>query len=316
MMRICVEVKENQSYQPLKLLVDFIRVWYDERALSDRLSTASPDARHYLEAAIAKNTSDGNLRREILVTDTEMLMGQERYAAYLGAETVASLSEAELLVVQAACESDRQDALREIGEALTSESDEVGGDTAETYLARALYYRIQEDREKEIANLTAAIEWDYASPDQGARALVNRGVAYGKSGDHERAINDYTAVIERVNTPSDQVARALFNRGFAYGESGDHEREIDDYTAVIERENAPPDQVAWALYNRGVAYGESGDNERAIDDYTAVIERDNAPPDQVARALYNRGVAYGESGDNETRDRRLHGRHRTGQRVS
>ena len=37
LMRICVEVKENQSHEPLALLVDFIRAWYDQSDLSERL---------------------------------------------------------------------------------------------------------------------------------------------------------------------------------------------------------------------------------------------------------------------------------------
>jgi DNA-binding transcriptional ArsR family regulator len=35
LMRICVEVKENQDYAPLKLLIDFVRVWYEAMALQN-----------------------------------------------------------------------------------------------------------------------------------------------------------------------------------------------------------------------------------------------------------------------------------------
>ena len=33
LMRICVEVKDNQRLQPLRLLVDLLRVWYDDQEL-------------------------------------------------------------------------------------------------------------------------------------------------------------------------------------------------------------------------------------------------------------------------------------------
>ena len=41
MMRLSVEVKENQTQAPLRVLVDFLRVWYDGRA--DRLAQADAD---------------------------------------------------------------------------------------------------------------------------------------------------------------------------------------------------------------------------------------------------------------------------------
>ena len=37
LMRICVEVKDTQSHQPLRLLVDFLRVWYDDKELNRHL---------------------------------------------------------------------------------------------------------------------------------------------------------------------------------------------------------------------------------------------------------------------------------------
>ncbi|MCB1099093.1 MAG: MarR family transcriptional regulator, partial [Verrucomicrobiae bacterium] len=69
LMRICVEVKENQNYEPLRLLVDFVRVWYDDRELDQRLQRydAKSLARQYLQAAVERNASDGNLRQQLLI---------------------------------------------------------------------------------------------------------------------------------------------------------------------------------------------------------------------------------------------------------
>jgi DNA-binding transcriptional ArsR family regulator len=38
LMRICIEVKDHQRSQPLRLLVDFLRVWYDDRELPPKTS--------------------------------------------------------------------------------------------------------------------------------------------------------------------------------------------------------------------------------------------------------------------------------------
>lgn len=42
LMRICVEVKENQNPRPLSLLVDFLRVWYNEPEIEQRLELCHP----------------------------------------------------------------------------------------------------------------------------------------------------------------------------------------------------------------------------------------------------------------------------------
>ena len=76
MMRICVEVKENQRFKPLRLLVDFLRVWYDNHELSLRLCGAdlSAAAKLHLESAIERNQSEGNLRKKILWEDFLLTM--------------------------------------------------------------------------------------------------------------------------------------------------------------------------------------------------------------------------------------------------
>src|SRR5262249_14208579 len=59
LMRICIEVKENQLQEPLRLLVDFLRVWYDDNELKARLEKIEPASVvcAYLESAIRKNIS-------------------------------------------------------------------------------------------------------------------------------------------------------------------------------------------------------------------------------------------------------------------
>ncbi|WP_139559121.1 ATP-binding protein [Methylotetracoccus oryzae] len=57
LMRICVEVKENQAGTPLRLLVDFLRVWYDADDLAARPRGCDHGGldRRYLGAAIERN---------------------------------------------------------------------------------------------------------------------------------------------------------------------------------------------------------------------------------------------------------------------
>ncbi|MDP3179823.1 MAG: winged helix-turn-helix domain-containing protein, partial [Spirochaetaceae bacterium] len=47
LMRLCVEVKENQQRKPLRLIVDFLRVWYDADKLEGHLAALSSEAPEY-----------------------------------------------------------------------------------------------------------------------------------------------------------------------------------------------------------------------------------------------------------------------------
>ena len=236
LMRICVEAKDNQSYEPLKLLIDFVRVWYNERELDDRLDRYQSDAtnRSYLEAARAKTSTEGNLRQRLLVDSLrEELSGtsSNRLVEELCGELQVQREEL-ALAVESLNRGDPKEALELLTE-LTGSQD-------------------------------------------GARLV--RGTLLSNLGKHEEAIADYTNAIELEGAPAEQVARALYNRGFAYGQRGEAEKEIADYTNAIELEGAPAEQVARALYNRGFTYGQRGEAEKAIADFTRSIVLNGASP--------------------------------------
>jgi tetratricopeptide (TPR) repeat protein len=158
---------------------------------------------------------------------------------------------------------------------------------------------------KELEDYTATIDLPGAPPDRVARALVNRGVAYGRRGrpgDSENEIMDYTAAMNFSGAPADQIAMALFNRGITFlhrGLPGDIDKAIQDFGSAIELPGVPADQVAKTLNSRGVAYGrrgQLGDVDRGIADFTAVIGVPGAPTDQIAMAHVNRGISHGERG--------------------
>jgi DNA-binding transcriptional ArsR family regulator len=76
LMRICVEVKENSVPRPLRLLVDFLRAWYEDSELTDRLLDAEPMcvARAYLESALDRNREVGSLRKDLLMEDYQQTL--------------------------------------------------------------------------------------------------------------------------------------------------------------------------------------------------------------------------------------------------
>jgi DNA-binding transcriptional ArsR family regulator len=76
LMRICVEVKENSVPRPLRLLVDFLRAWYEDSEITDRLLDAEPMCvgRTYLESALDRNKEIGSLRKDLLMEDYQQTL--------------------------------------------------------------------------------------------------------------------------------------------------------------------------------------------------------------------------------------------------
>jgi hypothetical protein len=73
-MRLSMQVKDTPRSEPLGVIVDFLRVWYEREELEDRLAHADPTERirEYLLAALAKlQSGEPNLRHELLRADLE-----------------------------------------------------------------------------------------------------------------------------------------------------------------------------------------------------------------------------------------------------
>jgi tetratricopeptide (TPR) repeat protein len=288
LMRICVEVKDNQRNQPLRLLVDFLRVWYDDRELKHHLGKMEPASasRAYLESAIVRNSAEGNLRKHLILEDLKLYLPEQddllrelKNQPEAVAQSILNLSE-----------GNETEALKCLDEAIADESTLFG--KAELLLVRSRLYSVSGEHQKEIDDYTAVIGLSGAPVEQVAIALIYRSNAYSKAGDTQRAIEDYTSVIGLSGAPVAQVAMALVNRGVAHGQAGETQREIEDYTAVVGLSGASVKQVAVALVNRGIAYSKAGKTQIAIEDYTAVIGISDAPVEQVAWALVIRGLTH------------------------
>jgi tetratricopeptide (TPR) repeat protein len=119
-----------------------------------------------------------------------------------------------------------------------------------------------------------------------ARALVNRGVTYGKQGHIERELLDYSAVVEMPDAPVDQRARALYFRGFKYGQQGDFELAISDFSAVVEMPDAPVELRAMALFNRGIANWRTKLFKESVADFEAFIAIPSISLNQRTEGLF------------------------------
>ncbi|HWW02670.1 MAG TPA: tetratricopeptide repeat protein [Candidatus Acidoferrum sp.] len=268
LMRLSMEVKNTGSHQPLQVIVDFLRIWFDPdelEQLSARYDSAGLGFR-YLTAALEKlQPGRPDLRRELLLQGIENLDIKQH-------------------------DEDQLERLRLLAEASNNSDDWM------KYALACYYYQ----------RFQGAIEWfgrvveaHGATVEQVAWALVNRGASFGAQGRSEEAIADFTRVIELRDAPIEPVAMALANRGIGLGLLGRTEEAIADYTRAINLSGAPVKQVATALFNRGVGFGVRGRTEEAIADFTRIIELRDAPIEPVAMALANRGIGLGLLGRTE-----------------
>jgi tetratricopeptide (TPR) repeat protein/energy-coupling factor transporter ATP-binding protein EcfA2 len=299
LMRICVEVKDNQRLQPLRLLVDFLRVWYDDQDLKHRLGQLEPASMScaYLESAIQRNSAEGNLRKQILLEDFRSSLPEQLPSAIRDGiiQELKNAPEGLLLAMHSMNDGQPAEAILCLNDAIAEET--MPAPKAKLLLFRAQLYSSLGDPQREIADYTAVIELPGAPVEQIAEALLNRGVAHDEVGNLQHSTADFTAVIDLPGAPVKQIATAFYYRGIAHSLAGDLQREIADYTAVIDLPGALIEQIAMALYNRGVTHYQAGDVQRAIADYTALIDLPGVPVEQVAKALFSRGFTHGQTGD-------------------
>jgi len=267
LMRICVEVKDNQSNKPIAILVEFIRAWYDGRDLQDRLGKKelSKLSKQYLSAAFEKTVE---VTRSYLQEKGLMMSGMK-------SSDLLSLADYTKII----------------------ESKNVSKDQ----LCDALFFRSnvfldQEKLDLSIDDLSHIIKIPDAPVVETAIALFNRGISYGKQGKTKQEVADYTQLIELSDAPAKLITDALFNRGLSYRQQGKTEQAIADYTQLIELKDVPNDEIAEALFNRALAYSQQNKTEQAIENYTQIIDLPKVPTERVSKVLINRGSIYGHQG--------------------
>lgn len=210
LMRICLEVKGNQRHQPLRLLVDFLRVWYDERELTCRLDLLKPEAvaRAYLESAIARNKAEGNLRTRLILEDalrglSEVMTPSERRSF---AENYMDLPEVVALVAKFLIERNFSGAIGCATEAI-KDADDVDGKFY-ALVARATFHRMFGSSKEAINDYTEIIEMEKRPSDSAVFYRYYRGICYLNVDLYFEAGLDFAAVVAYSNSSNDKVVES------------------------------------------------------------------------------------------------------------
>jgi tetratricopeptide (TPR) repeat protein/energy-coupling factor transporter ATP-binding protein EcfA2 len=303
LMRLTMQVKDTRDHQPLELIVDFLRVWYEREELEQCLAKmdATASARPYFTTALGKlQSGEPNLRHQLLrdgLADAGLQNCRESELETMRALAEESSQPFDWLQYALACQF--RSRFNEAIEALTKVIEQPGIPVEPAAMAlyiRSVSFRKMDQMSRAVDDCTRLIELPGAAVDYVTMALNDRGEILVQTGRIQDGIADFTRVVERQGAPADRVAWALYGRGAAFQQIGLTREAISDYTRFIESPDAPAYEFACALLDRGYLFWQTGSVQQAISDFTRLVELSNAPPNQVANGFLNRGVALAHTG--------------------
>ena len=202
LMRLSYQVKEAKGRSPLRLLIDFLRVWYDQQELLERMKLIDGDApltRNYLREAVMLYELEGNLRLRYFQEDAA------------GIDLMN-------------CKEDQIELLRDLMEESGDPMDFLRYGKAQLYKSRF---------KEALSVFTRVIAMSEIPVDLLATALNLRAFINAEMGCSKKVIADCTKVIELNEISLDNRALAYCFRAIDYYSSGNTEAAISDYRAAI-----------------------------------------------------------------------------------
>jgi tetratricopeptide (TPR) repeat protein len=265
LMRLSFQVKETNDREPLALIVDFLRIWYDRKELEKRLSKFSPEAegRAYFEAALKKLNSEGvSFRHELMRRGLDEIDLEN-------------------------CDSKTYKLLKGIAE-------DTGDPEDWSRYADASYYR--KNFNEAIVAFSKLLKFPGLPTEIKTGILINRAISLGHIGQVKAEESDYTKIIKIKEAPAEDLSIALVNRALSRENRGHLKGALQDYTTLIKLTDAPQRFRAKAFHRRGAILWQNGNFSDAIVDLTEAIEMKGSPAKTVLSALFARSSCYYDLG--------------------
>ncbi len=255
LMRLVMQVKETDSRQPLRLLVEFLQAWFERQDLESRLTKHNRDSTGWRYLTAAVENYDKFLESWPMLDSSDSTLLKQADEFFQNGDTANAI-----------------DFYTTVIKMKDAPVDQV----ANALIKRGLAYLKQEDTEKQIADFSTVIELKDAPVDLRAEAFHLRGLSRGylASTSHPTfpasSISDFTSVI-KLKASGRLVAEAFLCRGFAYRHQADKANSINDFTAVIKMGDAPPDRIAQAFFIRSAVHADSGNVDLATNDLCELV---------------------------------------------
>ncbi|HXC51295.1 MAG TPA: tetratricopeptide repeat protein [Candidatus Limnocylindrales bacterium] len=295
LLRLTLEVKKLRG-APVRLIVEFLRLWYSERELARRLSTIDDlNEKQYVEAALELKRRDGDdAIRKACRADFDKLVdaGETLRAVGVAAELLEVSGTVEdydrVICMKGADDELVATALLRKAVALAASNDTT---------AVAIYDEV-------ISRFGCRAE--VALAESAARAFISKGGLLAAANKPHDEIAVYDEVVRRYSKslqfPLDvQVAEALFRKAVTLSEIGESISEIEAYDQLIRlyKGRSEPElagRVAVALVNKAATLGQLGHHVDEVAAYDQVIAQPGDMSDvrlaePVARALLHKGIS-------------------------
>jgi len=213
LMRLSFQVKDattrgTSGPAPLRLIVDMLRVWFEQQQLEDTLAALHPEAtsRAYFALALAENLASG----------TSLCLDILRHSA----DGIDPKN----------CTDEEFQNL----EALAVESGELAD---LTHYGDACHER--KLHEKAIGTWSKIIEHPNATPPAKTNGYWNRALSYVHAKKIHAAVDDFTVLVKSTQSPEIVKAGALFLRAVLLSSSGKHESCLADLALLLSSPGAP-----------------------------------------------------------------------------
>jgi tetratricopeptide (TPR) repeat protein len=265
LMRFCLDLKKQRG-EPISLIVDFLRCWYTQDELKQRLEKISLefDARK-VDALYRKESHSYELEKRYIILALEKLEDKEQ-----DPRVAACWQEIKNCLEQDP--EDIQEALNYLDKITVISNDLSAWNLRGIALSKLGRYK------EAITSWNRCLE---INP-QNALAWHFRGIALAKLERYEEAIASCDLALE-IN-PKDGLA--WYNRGIALAKLGRYKEAIASWNRCLEIN--PKDGLAWHF--RGIALTKLGRYKEAITSWNRCLEIN--PEDDMA--WHNRGLVEAE----------------------
>ncbi|MCG9893501.1 MAG: tetratricopeptide repeat protein [Thermosynechococcaceae cyanobacterium MS004] len=291
LMRVCLGLKKERG-EPLRLMVDFLRVWYPKTellAMQQALLMAperSATVSRYLEQAL----NDGEIidedpRIQACLDEIQALFDQKDYGEAL--KIAEKLFQVRDSWVERRMYGNCLGRLERFEEAIASydKALQIKPDDPQSWHARSDALYSLGRYEEAIVSCDKALQiqsdsdycWD-------SFFWNNRGVALDKLGCHEEAIASYDKALRHKPDFYD----AWYNRGSALNDLGRYKEAITSFDKALQLKSDDPQ--SWN--GQGIALCYLGRYEEAITSFDKVLQLKSDDP----QAWFNQGFALGNLG--------------------
>lgn len=327
LMRLVLEAKQGSGRGQLKVIVEFLRLWFEPQELRQKLELCQSDlSKSYYEEALQGTQ---NLETEIdwsqidwrsvpqkvhelaerLKTEEDSLQRIALLTEMLETPGLPHSLVAFLLVARAAQKLDPvvagspreiqtyldtvdvDGALKDLEEALQFQA--APPVRVCLYEVRSTACRLRGDREGAIRNLTEAI--DLASPLRVSKLRISRAQLYAEVGNTTAADADLHEVLQTSELSIVLKTNALLVRGQAFAIREAWPEAISTWDTLLQLETLTPEQ-RWELTHKRAEAVSKSDAHAALDGINQAVAL-AASPAQKVRSLAARAMIHEQNGD-------------------